>query len=461
MQISIPAVVFTLLTASLPASASTLDGVWRSQGWGYIYRLRGADWQAFEVTSTTCVPGARAELQHKGSPGHEASFRTRDGGIFHIDASADQVHKRIVTPAGLSHIVIERLPKLPAACLTPTPDTPLDNFEVFTRTFAEHYIGFDLRHIEWEQRVAAQRRQITPQTSPEQLFDILKALLLPLTDIHTGLEASTRPKRQFDSPLRPGTDRIVEGDIDRFAKRGRRALAMITNRAFLRGRLVSLCRGEWQYGMTRDGIGYLRILSFGDYSRHGSIEDNLRALNSALDRILGNPVLKGLIIDVRLSFGGDDRLGLAIAARLTATPYLAYSIQARSHPTARTQFTPPRPVMVQPGRQPVFLGPVVELIGPITMSAAETFTQALMGRTPSVTRIGEPTQGVFCDILERRLPNGWKFALPNAVYLTAEGRAFDAIGVPPDLPVPVFDRADTSAGRDPAMAEAIRLLTKP
>ena len=117
--------------------------------------------------------------------------------------------------------------------------------------------------------------------------------------------------------------------------------------------------------------------------------------------------------------------------------------------------------MVQPGRQPVFLGPVVELTGPITMSAAETFTQALMGRTPPVTRIGEPTQGVFCDILERRLPNGWKFALPNAVYLTADGRAFDVIGVPPDLPVPVFDLADTAAGRDPAMAEAVRLLTKP
>lgn len=72
--------------------------------------------------------------------------------------------------------------------------------------------------------------------------------------------------------------------------------------------------------------------------------------------------------------------------------------------------------MVQPSSRPGLHGPVVELIGPLTIIAGETFTQALMVRTPHVTRIGENTQGVFSDVLDRRLPNRGTFSLPNEVY---------------------------------------------
>ena len=59
-----------------------------------------------------------------------------------------------------------------------------------------------------------------------------------------------------------------------------------------------------------------------------------------------------------------------------------------SDPTEPSSYTPAQAVTVRPSTRRVFSGPVVELIGPITMSAAETFTQALMERTPSVVRIG-------------------------------------------------------------------------
>ena len=81
-----------------------------------------------------------------------------------------------------------------------------------------------------------------------------------------------------------------------------------------------------------------------------------------------------------------------------------------------------------------------------------------MGRTPHVTRIGENTQGVFSDVLGRKLPNGWTFWLPNEVFLTPEGKAFDGPGIPPDIPVPVFAPGDLAAGKDPAMAKAIEVL---
>ena len=86
-------------------------------------------------------------------------------------------------------------------------------------------------------------------------------------------------------------------------------------------------------------------------------------------------------------------------------------------------------------------------------------TQALLGRTPKVVRIGENTQGVFSDMLLRALPNGWVFALPNEVVRTASGEIFEGPGIPPGRIVPVFEAADVAAGRDPAMAAALEVLS--
>jgi C-terminal processing protease CtpA/Prc len=92
------------------------------------------------------------------------------------------------------------------------------------------------------------------------------------------------------------------------------------------------------------------------------------------------------------------------------------------------------------------------------INAAETFTQALIDRTPRVTRVGGNTQGVFSDVLDRHLPNGWTFGLPNTVYRMSDRRIFDVSGIPADLAVPVFADDDVAAGRDPAMAAAMQLL---
>jgi C-terminal processing protease CtpA/Prc len=100
---------------------------------------------------------------------------------------------------------------------------------------------------------------------------------------------------------------------------------------------------------------------------------------------------------------------------------------------------------------------VALLIGPNSVSAAETFAQALLERRPAVTRIGKPTQGVFSDVLGRTLPNGWTFGLPNERY-TTRGRTYDRTGVPPDVDIPLFLPADVEAGRDTGIEAALRTL---
>jgi hypothetical protein len=444
-----------LLVAS--ASAQSLDGVWQSHGYGYIYEIHGATLKALEVTTGTCVPGFTANRLTIALAGREATFKAKDGDVFFISPGSDVDHKLLVHHEGLSNIKIDRLSRMPAVCDLLTANTPLGNFDVFTRTFAEHYVALDLRHLDWNKAVAENRLKVTAQTRPTELYELIESMLRPLGDLHTGVDAP-KLKRHSQEYFRPGTDRVIKGNIDRFASKGRRALFAVTDSAYLHGSIRKFCNDQIQYGHIDKTTGYLRFLSFDSYSKHGGFAAGLAALHSALDEVFADSTLEALVIDVRLSFGGDDRYGVAIASRLAKTEYLAYAIQARADPVERDRWTTAEPVFVRPSSRPRFLGRVVELIGPITMSAAETFTQALMGRTPHVTRIGESTQGVFCDVLERRLPNGWTFALPNAVFRTEEGEAFDVRGIPPDIGAPVFADDDVTAGRDPGMAAAVRIL---
>ncbi|MBN9660113.1 MAG: S41 family peptidase [Acidobacteria bacterium] len=446
--------VWAALTATTAFGGGTpLDGVWRSVGYGDVYAVHGKDWQTFEVTGSTCVAGFRA----RRVAGRGDRFRAKEGDSFSVVEEGTGPLKRLVRAGALNSVLMERVAALPSSCSPPTANTPLGNFDVFTQTFAEQYVAFVLRGVDWARRVSEQRARIGPGTTPGELFRVLSELIRPLADIHTGLEAPSL-KKSFDASLRPDSERLVGGAIVQFEKSGRKALAAVTDRAYFQGRVRPFCRGQWQYGVTAGHAGYLRILQFGDYARRGGHEGDLRALQSALDVILVNPALRGLVIDLRLSFGGDDRLGLAMAGRLTEREYLAYEIQGRSDALDADRFSPGVKVPVKVGRAPRFAGPVVLLTGPITMSAAETFAQALMGRSPRVMRVGESTQGVFCDPLARHLPNGWDVELPNAVYRDAEGWAYDVRGLPPDVPVIGFAQEDLRNGRDPGLEAALRVL---
>ena len=441
---------------STPDATESLDGVWRSQGYGSVYVIKGSLLTAFEVTAATCVPGISAARMAVAVPGRDATFRGHSGDVYFIRSGGEGDHKRLHVDGSASDIRIDRLERLPEVCSHAMADTPLDNFEVFTRTWAENYISFDLKQTDWGKVVAENRPKVTSHTTPAQLFDILVALIAPFGDAHTSIDAPSL-KRDF-SGFRPGTDRAMQGDEDKFLAHGMRSLFAITEHSYLHGPLRKFCNDQIAYGHIDHDTGYLRIQSFYGYSKNGAFAEGMANLEAALDTIFSDAALKSLVIDVRINFGGADPYGLAIASRLATGEYLAYTKEALANPGQNGKWTPSDPSLVRPSSRPGFRGPVVELIGPLTISAGETFTQALMGRVPHITRIGENTQGVFSDVLGRRLLNGWTFGLPNEVYRTPEGATFDGPGIPPDEAVPVFADIDVAAGRDPGMAKALQIL---
>ncbi|MGW7539250.1 S41 family peptidase [Amycolatopsis sp. NPDC054798] len=409
---------------------STVDGVWRTDGYGQLVQVSGGKLTTYDVTGVSCLPGTLS------GTGDGTRFSTNEGSVVTIRPG------RMSYDNNLGVRSLRRVPGgLPPACQAPS----VELFDVFWRTFAENYPFFRAKGVDWKSEGDAARREIAAH--PERLFDVLCGLIRPLHDAHVGLLAAN----QHCSSPRPGTPDL-KTTVPRMIAVADENLGVPIQR------IQRWADGAIAYADLPNSLGYLRISGFHDYA--DTFAASSKVLATALDEIFTAGrvhALRGLILDLRVNGGGDDPLGLQVAARLTDVPHFAYAKRARNDPDDPTRFTVPQPFFVQPAVVPRYTGPLTVLTGSLDVSAGETFLQALLNRNPRPVLIGQSTQGAFSDMLERTLPKpGWKVALPNEEYLDPHGRSYDGTGISPDLPVPVYDPDDLAAGRDPALAAARR-----
>ncbi|MFH8410851.1 S41 family peptidase [Streptomyces sp. NPDC018019] len=437
-----------------PAPAS-LEGVWRMDGYGTLVTIEGRQLRTYETTAVSCLPGSvRGTRTGLPGPGGRMVFAVRDGARVTVAPRSDGV-ARLSIQDNVGHRTLHRITRLPSRCHQRPAQDPRTVFDVFWRTYAENYPFFAAKRTDWAAVRDRYRPRVTARTTDDELFAILREMIEPLHDGHTNLSAG--PGRVY-AGSRPGTTVPTAA----FLKQ--------VDAAITAGLGPGVTRRQWaggalSYADLPGRLGYLRITSFHGYTGREDYDSDLAELDRALDAVFtkartsGAQGLRGLVVDLRLNGGGSDRLGLRVASRLTGRPYLAYRKHARNDPDDPRKFTPAEPVRVLPHDGPRYTGPLALLTGPLTISAGETFAQSLLGRTPAPVRIGENTQGVFSDTLDRTLPNGWKFALPNEEFLTADGRTFDGTGIPPTVRTPVFAPEDLAARRDPALARARALLS--
>ena len=436
---------------------AVLEGLWVTDGYGFVIEIEADQFQLYEITAVSCIPSfsGKVKLADQGSGDEdliEALVTILVGDIeltIQVLTGTSPDEKRFLFEGKASDIVARRISEFPSCCEALPPNTPDVNFDIFWQTYLEHYPFFAMKGVDWEAVRREFRPQITDLTKEEELFEVFKKMILPLEDAHTFLQATSigrgfAGKRPDPNPLTPEDQaRSVE----------------IIETKYLRSPVRRWANEQIAFAMLEAGVGYLRISSFSGYTNNGDFRTGADALETALDEIFGSSQeLEGLVIDIRMNDGGMDPYGLAIASRLTKSEYLAYTKQARNDPTDPDQWTEGQISLVNPSLRPGFYGPVILLTGPKTVSAGETFTMALMGRFPEVIRIGQNTQGVFSDVQRRTLPNGWHFWLPNEHFLTEDGKNFDGPGIPPHVVVPVFSRSDLDSGKDGALEKAIEHL---
>lgn len=430
------------------AEAQSLDGYWLSDGYGLLAEVTGGEIRLFEITPLSCILSDTFKLQAEPADPRGTRF-IKDSEVLFLSPGPAPNMEWFHSLGAASKKLFRRAPARPESCSRPTPNDPVTNFEIFAATFSAHHGFLKHRGVDWAAITKTYRAKVNPRTKPEELFEIFKAMIEPLHDAHTGVRAPDL-KLGFRGK-RPGT--LILTDDEK-----KRTMEILESR-YLEGKLRSWCNGHVRYARLKEGPGYLRIDAFSGYTTKGGFDEGARALDAALDEIMQDAQgLRGLVIDVRINGGGEDPYGVQIAERLTNKAYVAFIKRARNDAQNPERWTAPQASTIRVSNRPRVLKQVVELIGPDTVSAGETFTMALMGRQPRITRIGENTQGVYSDVLVRRLPNGWRFGLPNEVFLTEQGQHFEASGVPPDIRIPVFPKADLEAGRDSALEKAIEML---
>ncbi|MEV7388541.1 S41 family peptidase [Streptomyces sp. NPDC091215] len=430
-----------------------MDGVWRTDGYGTVLAVDGRGLQEYQTTAVSCLKG-----DFSGAAAKQGTYDSDDGDVLTLRPAPDGRRAQLSDDSSVGYRRLQRIGSLPAACTHP-PSTgrlpssdPRASFDVFWQSFEENYPFFAAKGIDWRAVRNHYRPLVHRDTTRSELFDIFSRMITPLHDAHVLVQDGNR----HYGVGRPGTD-VPGPELDAKVKKFviDRDLKEATDRQDFADGLIT-------FADLGNGLGYLRISDFDGYDPDDdAYSADLTALGRALDTVL-TPVrartMQGLIIDLRINGGGSDALGIHIAERLTDVPYVAYSKRARNNPADPNRHTRPEPIQVVPARGPLYTGPVALLTSGSTISAGETFTQALIDRPGRTVRIGRPTQGVFSDILVRYLPNGMSAWLPNEEFLTRTGRTFDGTGIPPEITEPVFTTEEFTKNRDSAFDRAVALL---
>lgn len=124
--------------------------------------------------------------------------------------------------------------------------------------------------------------------------------------------------------------------------------------------------------------------------------------------------------------GGFDFVSLEILKYFINTETKLFSKKAKF----LEGFTEPQNFSINPADK-TYNKPVFLLTSHQTASAAEIFTLGSM-KIKNITRVGSNTKGIFSDVLEKKLPNGWTLNISNEVYQSDEGICYENVGIPPN-----------------------------
>jgi len=412
-----------------------VQGIWQTRGYGMVMDVGPDEVHVYNVGRAGCIED------------EETAYYFNNG--LEVFSRAGDVLRVAYRPANSTVYTADRLEALPTACATPPSNSPTEVFDYLWHSMDEFYAFFELRGIDWE----ARRNQIAPRIrddmSDEELFDALSDLLDGFEDGHLSLSAeidgeprgySTRSPKVLSDALTRGFEAQDEIETQgEFSSRW-----FFGNRRTIQGTVldsVSVGRasgGNIVWG-RRGRIGYIVLggmMGFaedGDESLAGDIAGAHAGMNTALTDLADTDAI---VFDLAFNQGGYDEISLAIASHFANAPTLGLTKFAfMNEAGTRQSFT------VEPASGVRYLKPVTLLTSDLTVSAAETFTME-MRALPTVTHVGETTNGALSDILFRPLPNGWTLELSHEVYLDAEGELWENRGIPPTVPITVFTLDD-------------------
>jgi carboxyl-terminal processing protease len=418
-------------------NTESLSGKWESVGSGWVLEIKDStSYQFYDITSISCLPN-------------------RKGSFKELQKSLTLENDTLNLLKGVITYKFTRSKALPQLCIetkTEKNKNPIYNFEVFAETVKEHYAFFKLNKINWNQLYKQQKGKLTEKSTDVELYQVIEETLESLKDNHAFLEASeevnTELEKQSNQDKNSSENLPEYGDIQVAGIVAKHHLQVDLTRDYkLQFPLI-------QWGKLNNVTGYIQVKTMwlfadldvpkkridevgyvdafvetfhqmyeGDY-----IKEEVKEVSKIMDMVMNDlSEMKSIIIDVRFNGGGQDAVSFEILSRFIPKGKLQIATQKLRY---GNRFTPLLPLYID-GNTNAFTKPVYVLTSKQTGSAAEAFSIATMAMK-NANRIGSATSGAMSTALEKKLPNGWSFAISNEIYMDNNGKSYENIGVPVD-----------------------------
>ncbi|WP_159470293.1 S41 family peptidase [Dyadobacter sp. 3J3] len=314
---------------------------------------------------------------------------------------------------------------------------PLVNFDALWYTFDANYCSFDIRGVDWKKLREQYRNKLTAKSTEQELYVVLSQMLLQLNDGHVSIDMPESLEHEKEETL-DQVDMMKDSVINSL------------NKKYLRKK-VQYNRGIINWGFINKDIAYIQINDFEklanfdldpklsteqfflEYEKRAALSPNYvsdikQGIKKQMDFIFKEvKPAKSCIIDMRFNGGGSDEAALEVVSHFVKrkTNVLLKKVKLDKG------FSREQRIVVNPSEN-YFAGKVFILTSPQTASAAETFVLASMN-LPNAVRIGSTTEGIFSDILSKKLPNGWDYGLSNEIYTSNKGVNYEKQGIPADF----------------------------
>lgn len=410
---------------------ATINGVWKSIGYGRIVSITDEVVSLYDVNSISCLP---SEEFPRETAEQFLSLKLKNENTLKIKM-------------GITTYDFVRLEKMPSNCAALSEaekNDPLFNFESLWQTFNEHYSYFKERNIDWNAMKSKYKSKLSSKSSSLELYNVLRDMLKETNDGHVGIPlpdeiaeeyvAYKKSKTQNDPKKQRKQLNFDEFKFEQFGK------SVADYQTYNYGIL--------NWGLINEDVMFLQIngmMGFAHYDL-GDDPEKAEALyeqyaeeseNYTQDEVDGAAHIMGVIfpelvkaktciIDLRFNGGGTDEVALKILSYFAKEETAVFSKKAYIR---EGEYTTANVIRISPAKQ-VFNGNLYILTSPLSASATEIFTLSSITATPHAIRVGSNTKGIFSDILDKQLPNGWSYGLSNEIYESVDGVNYENIGVP-------------------------------
>jgi carboxyl-terminal processing protease len=426
-----------------------LNGVWRSRGYGWLLSIGNGRTQIYDEGKDQCII----------DPESDDELATLSEGL--VINSAGQTIRLPLGDASYLY-TFDKIDGLPEKCRTRPDSDPAAVLESFIDIFNRHYAFFSERKIDWHMMADVTRKSITTKTTNEELLDVVQNVISKFDDDHVSLVAKIGGETMTFNTGAGKTLGALALQAERehinhheMFKRWLKAIwSNDIGKRLLNGKGWSRANDKIRYGLIDGQIGYLSIRSMGEFlsdnsdNESGDLEAVEKAMDDAIAKFKG---ARAVVVDLAINDGGFDKVARRIAGRFATKRTLGYFKYAGDSKSDK-----PQAVYIEPSKKRRYTGPVYLITSDVTVSAAEILTLS-MRALPNVTHVGEATRGSLSDQLWKPLPNGWSLSLSNEVYLDAEGKRWEGVGIPPDVPLALFSSQDVTTGYLKAVRAVIEM----